>query len=972
MRRFWSILISFSFALFCGFQAPQTSSLTATNLPHPANETDAIPFTGVPFVQNYSKIIYHAGNQNWAVSCGINGQLYLANSEGLLTFDGQHWQLSSMPGNILVRGVTVDQDGLVYTGGFGQFGFWDGDAFGQLTYHSLSDSLPEKDKLHDEIWKIYADKDKVLFQSFSSIYTYQRGKLSVFKTSSPFLFLFQANSRYFVEVIAQGLFEFKDGKLIKLVDKSAYGDSRILTILPYYDGSLLIGTAQKGVFILADNKLSPWANEANDDLKKFQLNNGLKVLNDHYAFGTILNGVYLLNQDGKLIQHLNKSNGLQNNTILSLQNDKSQNIWIGLDNGIDRIEVNSPIYYYDDRAGTLGTVYTAKVFQDKLYLGTNQGLYFSSWPAINNQFNFRLIEGSQGQVWDLAVVDDQLFCGHNNGTFTLKGEKIQWLSGVTGGYVLAQLQESDSQLLQGTYTGLALFRREGNNWLFEQKVADFNEPVQYLQQIGNNRLWVSGYKGLYWLQLSADRDKVVQKKQYNEKDGLPKSPYVNVFDLAGRIVFATDSGFYLYDEIADRFHAYEQLNERLGTFVNANRIVAADDGKYWFVRKGHLALVAFGEGGKATIDSTRFGALNNRMMSYYENISHLTPDLSLISLDDGFALYRKEEHALQQYKERPIIQKVEDITDSTAALLAFNTPDGLGLKARQNNLRITFSLPYYTINEVQFQYLLEGNSKNWSVWNDITQKEFTNLPPGEYAFKVRGLVDGVITPTTTFNFEIYAPWYSSKWAFIAYGVIAIILLLILRQIYQYKLKKHREDVQHKMLIAQEERLRKEAIENEQRLVKLKNSQLEKELASKNRELANSAMNIVYKNELLNNVHDELLHLKDSEGRKLSGDQLKKISKIIDDARSDERDWNLFEESFNEAHENFFKKLKADYPELVPNDLKLCAYLRMNMSSKEIASLLNITTRGVEIRRYRLRKKLNLKHDRNLTEFLLEI
>ena len=120
------------------------------------------------------------------------------------------------------------------------------------------------------------------------------------------------------------------------------------------------------------------------------------------------------------------------------------------------------------------------------------------------------------------------------------------------------------------------------------------------------------------------------------------------------------------------------------------------------------------------------------------------------------------------------------------------------------------------------------------------------------------------------------------------------------------------------------------------------------------------------------VHDELLQLHDNEGRKLSGDQLRKISKIIEDARSDERDWNLFEESFNEAHENFFLKLKANYPELVPNDLKLCAYLRMNMSSKEIASLLNITTRGVEIRRYRLRKKLGLKPNQNLTEFLMSL
>src|SRR5690606_17481449 len=123
---------------------------------------------------------------------------------------------------------------------------------------------------------------------------------------------------------------------------------------------------------------------------------------------------------------------------------------------------------------------------------------------------------------------------------------------------------------------------------------------------------------------------------------------------------------------------------------------------------------------------------------------------------------------------------------------------------------------------------------------------------------------------------------------------------------------------------------------------------------------------------LNNLHHELTNLIDSNGNKLSSDHLRYVSKLIDEAHSDDLDWDLFEKSINEAHENLFKKLKSDYPALVPNDLKLCAYLRLNMSSKEIASLLNISTRGVEIRRYRLRKKLNLPTEKNLTEFLLEL
>ena len=167
-------------------------------------------------------------------------------------------------------------------------------------------------------------------------------------------------------------------------------------------------------------------------------------------------------------------------------------------------------------------------------------------------------------------------------------------------------------------------------------------------------------------------------------------------------------------------------------------------------------------------------------------------------------------------------------------------------------------------------------------------------------------------------------------------------------------------------------MKQEAEVNEKQIIKLQTEKLQAELASKNRELANSAMTLVYKNELLQKLSDEITKLKDENGKKLSDDQTKKIQKVINDGMNDERDWHLFENSFNEAHESFFKKLKAQHPDLVPNDLKLCAYLRMNMSSKEMSSLLNISLRGVEIRRYRLRKKLEVPHDKNLTEFLMEL
>ena len=216
------------------------------------------------------------------------------------------------------------------------------------------------------------------------------------------------------------------------------------------------------------------------------------------------------------------------------------------------------------------------------------------------------------------------------------------------------------------------------------------------------------------------------------------------------------------------------------------------------------------------------------------------------------------------------------------------------------------------------------------------------------------------------------PWYGSNWAIAIYLVIGLVALYAGKRIYEAKLKNDQEKITKKLQTEKEEFLKKEAEATEKQIIKIQTEKLQAELASKNRELANSAMSLVYKNELLQKLSEEMTKLKDENGKKLSEDQLRKIQKVIDEGMNDERDWNLFENSFNEAHESFFKKLKANHPDLVPNDLKLCAYLHMNMSSKEMASLLNISLRGVEIRRYRLRKKLEVPHDKNLTEFLMEL
>jgi ligand-binding sensor domain-containing protein/DNA-binding CsgD family transcriptional regulator len=936
---------------------------------------------GVPYVQNYTKAIYQSGNQNWSISRDEHGIMYFGNAEGLLTFDGRYWQLHRMPNGLIVRSVAADGRGKVYAGGFGEFGYWHNDEKGFLRYNSLVKLVPKGQLPNEEIWKIYVDGDRVIFQSFGRIFIYSKGRISIIRAHNPFLFLFKTGSRYFVEQVNAGLFELKNNHLDSVAGSNILGNSGILSILPFHQDKYLIGTAKNGLFIYDGKKIRPWGNQANDFLKTYQLNNGAVIPGKYFAYGTILNGIVIMDTAGKVVQHINKSSGLQNNTVLSLYTDPEQNLWTGLDNGIDRIEVNSPLYFYFDKTGRFGTVYSSIIFNKRIYLGTNQGLFYSDWsPEKNNlllqSFDFKLIPGSQGQVWDLSLQDGRLLCGHNDGTYQVNGDKITKISTVNGGWTIKKLNAG--RLIQGTYTGLVIYRKDNaGNWVFDHKVANFVEPSRYVEQDSKGQIWVGhAYKGIYKITLSADLKRAVSVKYYDKRFGLPDSYNVNVFNLDNRIVFSSDSGFCIYDDITDRFYKYQQLNKKLGTFASSNKIIAAIGKKYWFINHGRVAITDLAVPGKLTIDSNRFNMLNGQMVQHYENINLINNLIYLISVDDGFVILNDDDALLRNKIKLPevLIRRLENITDKVTVITDnSNQLDNIEIPYAQNNIRIAYTLPYYRQAKIRFQYYLDGYSRQWSDWTPQSQKEFTNLNQGVYHFNVRAKInDENISSISMFTFTVLPPWYGGRIAMIVYVLLIILAFYVTRYFYSQKLMRHQHAIHEKLDREKEQFLQQEAIANEQQIVKIKNEKLQADLAGKIRELANSAMNIVYKNELLQKISEEINHLKDISGKPLAEDQLRRIQKVIDEGMSDERDWSIFESSFNEAHENFFKKLKSGHPDLVPNDMKLCAYLRMNMSSKEMASLLNISLRGVEIRRYRLRKKLNLAHDKNLVEFLMEL
>nr|WP_253906550.1 triple tyrosine motif-containing protein [Chitinophaga sp. SYP-B3965] len=269
------------------------------------------------------------------------------------------------------------------------------------------------------------------------------------------------------------------------------------------------------------------------------------------------------------------------------------------------------------------------------------------------------------------------------------------------------------------------------------------------------------------------------------------------------------------------------------------------------------------------------------------------------------------------------------------------------------------------LRNIEFSYQLVGFDKEWSAWSTKSEKDYTNLPPGKYTFSVKARNNlGSESAPINYTFEVQRAWYNSYWI---YGLYICLLAGIIYLVFRWQQKKHLAEQQHLNYLHQLVLDR-----NEKEIIKLKNEKLETDINFKNRELLTMTINLVQRGEVLTKIKEIISSLMKKDTSDDSSPAYRNLLKLIREVEKSNEDWDQFAIHFNNVNIDFFNTLKQAYPDLTANDLKLCAYLRMNLSSKEIAQLLNITLKAVEIARYRLRKKLLLLPDTNLADFLTHL
>ena len=928
-----------------------------------------------PLVVTYDKDDYNASSKNWSVAVNSMGLLYIGNHEGLLESDGQSWKLYKLPVGGIVRSVAIDDNNRIYTGSFEEFGYWESDSTGLLHYFSLSDSLKDFTFHNEQIWKIIIREEKVYFQAFNNVFVYNGHEVYEIQNPRNIIFLLEAGEKLIAQDIGGGLLELKEDRFEKIENSEHLQGAEIKVVMPFKEGSFVLGSGTRGLYIWENESFKIWNCEAQEVLKNKQINHGI-LHNDKYYIGTITDGVYIVDADGKIINHLNTDNSLLNNTILGMSFDVNGNLWLNHDKGLSLIDFDAPYKAVVSETNQLGAVYAAVVYQDNLYLGTNQGLYYASVQDAGlteiKLNDFRFVEGSQGQVWDLQIFDGQLIGGHNNGAFKIDRAELNLLSEVSGGYCIRKFTED--LLIQSTYTNLVLYRKNANDkWQFYRRIQGLIEPIRYLETDFRGNVWAShNRKGIYKLKLNNDFSEIISRDYYGQDEGFALEPKTHVFQLDNRIVFTSGNKLFTYDDLKDSIIAYAELNQQLGKYKAAEKIIPGHGNEYWFVISSGAGL--FEINGNQVQFKLQMN-LNSRGFHLVEESPNIIPVFCnnyLVCLEDGFLVMNPK--LINDTTElQPIVMR-EVINNRFGERLPLSTAKDYSpeISYANNSISISFSPVIFPGIGNRFTMKLEGLNRDWSDYTSNSSVTYSRLPWGEYTFRVKGIDEfGESIPEATYGFEVLPPWYATNYAFAGYIILVLLFFIIFPLATNRYFKKQQEAYKARQERIFREKQKEQQYLAEQKIVKLQNQQLHQELENKSRELANNTMVIIKRNETLTDIKSELEKQKQALGSRFPNKNYEKLVKLIDKNLSNEEEFKVFEENFDLAHNNFFKRLKSEYHLLTPSDMRLCAFLRLNLSSKEIAPLMNITTRGVEIHRYRLRKKLELSTDENLVEFILK-
>lgn len=934
----------------------------------------ALPATAIGhhFIDNFSELALGQGGQTWDIGVYDDDLVFFANKDGVYRYDGNMWTVQSFNNGLDARAVYPDRKhGRIYISGINEFGYISPDERGFMKYTCLSDSIGE-DRLTGNMWGIYNHNGMIFVQADQNILRINGNRHSVISSAVKLDCSSMINGVLYLGT-EQGLKMLVGDAILTAHGTDELRGKRIRGILPY-DDRLLIVTVNSGIYIYDGRKLSKF-----DVAADFTRNNEIfcaAITGKRYlALGSIINGVAVVDLATGRMTTYDQSLGLQDNTVLSLAFDRRGDLWVGLDNGIDRINLTDPVTKLISPGQRIGAGYAAITHKGKIYLGTNRGLYYCDAPTGDNSISrLRSVGNNYGQVWGLTELDGRLFCLHDRGLLEVEGETARHIEGLTGVWLLMPVEGRDDLCYAGTYAGISLLARsDKGDWSLAGIIGNLDESVYNMAQDANGYVWFfKSAVGAVRLKIDLEKMCVTESKAYGIEKGLPSVNNVSISEIDNNIHFATPEGAFIYDAKGDTIVRDTPLEKRIGT---QNLLKVWRDNDYIYALTPREIIRC----------SMNLAEDIRRLPVIPEHARPLNLCVAMFAVDDTTMIYPNYSgFTIYNFGKRSEVT-VDETAGAISHIMMKNAEDSVivsdsfadGRKAlhishRNNSVVIKFSAPDRYLSIIRgYSYRL--NDEPWSAPSMNTVKEYTNLDGGDYVFKIKTLLIDGREQISSVSFEVEHPWYKRVWFIFLVLIICIATAMSAFIVVRRRINSRQQKlISDKDAVIARQKAEFESIDEmkDRKIDELEKENLHKELEHKSQEIINLLLSVSNKNEALISIKEELKNISGAlKGDAATRKSLMILQSSIEASLESGNVLERIENEFNLVHNNFIKNIRSRYPSLTTNELLLCAYIKMNLATKEIAPLMNMSVRGVETIRYRMRKKLNLEREESLTDFL---
>ncbi|MGZ3864177.1 MAG: SpoIIE family protein phosphatase [Bacteroidia bacterium] len=774
---------------------------------------------GTPFIKNYAPKEYGLSPENWAITQDKKGIMYFGNSSGVLEYDGYNWIMIPVSNNSLVRSLALDSNGIIYVGAVGEFGFLCPNEKGFLVYRSLTTMLPAEERDFADVWKTYATPEGIYFQTFDKLIRVSKNNVKIWKPESSFHFSYYLNGELFIVDREKGLKHLVNDKLDLIRGGSTFAGLRIYSLLPYSKNTYLAATREKGLYLInntpeSDSSVTFITAEANNYLIEDQVYSGVMIEKNKYAFGTLKNGILITNAAGNIVQRYNQQAGLQDDIIKNLAIDNKNDLWVALGKGISRIEISLPTNFINQVQGIKDITKEGQ----SLYLATSLGV------SVNKDGHFEPVHGITSQTSSLLKFvtkkDTILLAATESGIYQIQNNQAKLIQEGFG-YFLYQSKKDPERVFIGMNDGLSSMHYEKGHFTNEDYFKGIYKEIRSIAEDKKGNLWLgTPFEGVLHVKFlnkkRNESDTLItswnmpyELMSYDTANGLPESKYNIPYNYKSKVIFATASGIYEFDEERSKFVPDTILWKEF-RYSQVYRFVPQDSITTWLFTvpsaiTKETGIAFLNRDNTNTWYTKPFGKISE------SEIHAIYPDekgITWLGGPDG--LLRYDANVKKEFSQpfNSLIRRVVLGKDTLFGGCFYTKTDSLNIPAdsqtdflkpkinySSNSIWFYFSATNFEDEQKNlFSFYLEGADKGWLDWTTKTEKEYTNLREGNYVFHVKAKnIYGTESIESTYAFKILPPWYRTTLAYIAYvilfiGFVYTIIRLSIRRLVKAKEK----------------------------------------------------------------------------------------------------------------------------------------------------------------------------------------